>query len=79
MTRKRYVKLLMACGFPRCDCEEAARAAQITHASYRQELECWEASLRIVATNCLIEYEAQFRQRAADILHRALYGEVTHE
>lgn len=79
MTRKRYVKLLMACGFPRGECNEAAMAARIVRDSYRLDLECWETSLRIVAANCAMEYEAQFRQRAADILHRALYGEVPHE
>lgn len=79
MTRKRYIKLLMACGYPRCDCEEGAREAQITCGSYRQHLELWETSLRIVAANCAVEYEAQFRRRAADLLHRALYGEVAHE
>lgn len=33
----------------------------------------------IVAANCAMAYEAQFRRRAADILRRALYGEVAHE
>lgn len=79
MTRKRYIKLLMACGFPRDECNEAARSARITRDSYRQNLECWETSLRIVAANCAVEYEAQFRRRAADLLRRALYGEVAHE
>lgn len=79
MTRKRYIKLLMACGFPRSECKEASRAARITRDSYRLDLERWETSLRIVAANCAVEYEAQFRRRAAAILHRALYGEVAHE
>ena len=79
MTRKRYVKLLMACGFPRGECNEAARAARITRDSCQRDLECWEASLRIVAANCAVAYEATFRQCAADLLHRALYGEVPHE
>ena len=79
MTRKRYIKLLMACGFPRGECKEAAKAARITRDSYRQDLECSETSLRIVAANCAVEYEARFRRRAADILRRALYGEVAHE
>ena len=69
MTRKRYVKLLMACGFPRGECNEAARAARITR----------DSCLRIVAANCAVAYEATFRQCAADLLHRALYGEVPHE
>lgn len=34
MTRKRYVKLLMACGFPRNDCREAAQAVRVTECSY---------------------------------------------
>ena len=79
MTRKRYIKLLMACGFPHGQCKEAAKAARITRDSYRQDLERWETSLRIVAANCAVEYEARFRRRAADILRRALYGEVLHE
>ena len=79
MTRKRYIKLLMACGFPRGECKEAARAVRITRDSYRLGLERWETGLRIVAANCAMEYEAQFRRCAADLLHRALYGEVAHE
>lgn len=79
MIRKRYIKLLMACGYPRRDCEEGAREARITCGTYRQHLELWETSLRIVAANCPVECEAQFRRRAADILRRALYGEVAHE
>lgn len=79
MTRRRYVKLLMACGFPRDECKEAAKAARITRDSYRQDLECWETSLRIVATNCAAEYEARFRRRAADLLRYALHVEVAHE
>lgn len=39
MTRKRYVKLLMACGFPRNDCQEAAQAVMATECSYRDDME----------------------------------------
>lgn len=41
MTRKRYVKLLMACGFPRNDCQEAAQAVQVAACSYRADMEDW--------------------------------------
>ena len=40
MTRKRYVKLLMACGFPRNDCQEAAQAVRVTECSYTVIGEC---------------------------------------
>lgn len=79
MTRKRYVKLLMACGYPRRDCEEGAREARIFRTSYREDLECRAFGLRVTANFCSVEWESQFRRRAADILHRALYGEVAHE
>lgn len=38
MTRKRYVKLLMACGFPRNDCQEAAQAVRVTECSYQDDM-----------------------------------------
>lgn len=41
MTRKRYVKLLMACGFPRNDCQEAAQGVRETECSYRADMEDW--------------------------------------
>lgn len=39
MTRKRYVKLLMACGFPRNDCQEAAQAVRRMLKEYNVEVE----------------------------------------
>lgn len=41
MTRKRYVKLLMACGFPRNDCQEAAQAVRATECFYQDDMEDW--------------------------------------
>lgn len=53
MTRKRYVKLLMACGFPRNDCQEAAQAVRVTECSYQDDMkdlaECFPVSEDIQA------------------------------
>lgn len=46
MTRKRYVKLLMACGFPRNDCQEAAQAVRVTECSYQDDMEDWLRAFR---------------------------------
>lgn len=72
MARKRYVKLLMACGYSRDDAAWSARDVQTHRASYRGDLVCWLAAFSGGAW-----YEEL--RRKANILHRALYGEVAHE
>lgn len=75
MTRKRYVKLLMACGYSRDDAAWSARDVQAHRASYRGDLVCWLAAFYGGAW-----YESMKElRRKANILHRALYGEVAHE
>ena len=49
MTRKRYVKLLMACGFPRNDCQEAAQAVRVTECSYQNDMKDWLSVFRWLA------------------------------
>lgn len=75
MTRKRYIKLLMACGYSRDHAAWTARNVQANRASYRGHLVCWSAAFYGSA-----RYESTKELwRKADILRRALYGEVAHE
>lgn len=75
MTRKRYVKLLMACGYSRDYAAWSARNVQANRASYRGDLVCWSAAFY---GSAWYESTKEIR-RKADILRRALYGEVAHE
>ena len=75
MTRKRYIKLLMACGYSRNHAARSARYVQAHRASYRGDLVCWLAAFYVGAW-----YESMKElRRKVNILHRALYGEVAHE
>lgn len=74
MTRKRYVKLLMACGYSRNHAAWSARNVQTHRASYRGDLVCWLAAFSGGAW-C----ESKELRRKANILRYALYGEVAHE
>nr|DAK97725.1 MAG TPA: hypothetical protein [Caudoviricetes sp.] len=74
MTRKRYVKLLMACGYSRDDVAWIARDVQTHRASYRGDLVCWLAAFSGGAW-----YGPKELRREANILRYALYGEVAHE
>lgn len=70
MTRKRYIKLLMACGYSRDHAAWSARNVQTHHASYRGDLVCWLAAF---------SGGAWYESRKANILRYALYGEAAHE
>lgn len=75
MTRKRYIKLLMACGYSKDHAAWSARDVQAHRASYRGDLVC-----RLAAFYGSAWYESTKElRRKADILRRALYGEVAHE
>lgn len=79
MTRKRYVKLLMACGCSRDHAAWSARDVQAHRASYRGDLVCWlNLSFAAMPWAQTDEQRSVLRRRAA-ILKRALYGEVAHE
>ena len=79
MTRKRYVKLLMACGYPRNGCNGVAKTARTVSASYREDLVLREFGLRMGGRHSTSAETKRFCRCAADILRRALYGEVAHE
>ena len=72
MTRKRYVKLLMACGFPRNDCQEAAQAVRVTECSYRDDMEDWLNSFRIRWCFAVKGEGSKLLSRCVDILRQAL-------
>lgn len=75
MTRKRYIKLLMACGYSRNHAARSARYVQAYRASYRGDLVCWLAAFQGGAW-----YEsAKELRRKVGILRYALCGEVAHE
>lgn len=75
MTRKRYIKVLMACGVSRKYAAWAARCVQAYRTSYREDLVCSLESLRAG----VLPVSAEELCRRIEILHRALYGEVAHE
>ena len=80
MTRKRYVKLLMACGHDRNSSEGWAHdAREVMNQSYRVHMEGWERVFRDMARVAPTEWSRAYRLSKADLLHRALYGEVAHE
>lgn len=71
MTRKRYMKLLMACGHSRNDAAQAARIVQIPPCdSYLRDLRRWanvEAAIACAAVDARIGDEFQ---RHAVLLYR---------
>lgn len=80
MTRRRYVKLLMACGQDRNGSEYWARhAREAMNRSYRADAEAWERVFRDMARVAATGWLRNFRLVKANLLHRALYGEVAHE
>lgn len=80
MTRKRYIKLLMACGHDRSSAEDWARnAREVMNRSYRADAEAWERVFRDMARVAATEWSRAFSLIKADLLRRALYGEVAHE
>lgn len=80
MTRKRYIKLLMACGYDRNSSEDWARhAREVMNRSCRADAEAWERVFRDMARVAATWWSRNFRLVKANLLHRALYGEVAHE
>lgn len=80
MTRKRYIKLLMACGHGRNNAEDWARnAREVMNRSYRADAEAWERVFRDMARVAATGWSRNFRLVNANLLHRALYGEAAHE
>lgn len=79
MTRKRYVKLLMACGYSRNRCKRFAKVAQ-EFGSYCGDLIDWVHGFSAVSQNRFEDEAVRKRyRRSANILRYALYGEVAHE
>lgn len=72
MTRKRYVKLLMACGFPRNDCQEAAQAVRVTEGSYRADVEDWLRVFRCRKIFKRTDEGLEELSRCVTVLQRAL-------
>lgn len=80
MTRKRYVKLLMAVGFSRNCAEEFARIARMNPVTpYRSDAESWERVFRIAARSATDGWSRDYLFRSSAILQRALYGRVSYE
>ena len=80
MTRKRYVKLLMAVGFSRNCAEEFARIARMNPVTpYRYDAESWESVFSAMARLAPEGFIRDWRSRSAAILQRALYGRVSYE
>lgn len=79
MIRKRYVKLLMACGYSRNRCKRFAKVAW-EFGSYCGDLIDWAHGFSDVSRNRFEDEAVRKRyRRSADLLRRALYGEVAHE
>lgn len=72
MTRKKYVKLLMACGFPRNDCQEAAKAVRVTECSYQDDMEDWLRAFRCRKIFKRTNEGLEELSRCIDILQQAL-------
>lgn len=72
MTRKRYVKLLMACGLPRNYCQAAAFVARESGSSYRADCEDWRNSFRIRWVFAVKDEDSKYFLRCIDILRQAL-------
>ena len=80
MTRKRYVKLLMAVGIPRNDAEGYAGIARMSPvAPYRSDAESWESVFRVAARSATDGWRHDYLFRSSAILQRALYGRVSYE
>ena len=75
MTRKRYIKLLMACGYNGNHAARSARYVQAYRASYRGDLVCWLAAFQGGAWYVSVKE----LRRKVGILRYALCGEVAHE
>lgn len=76
MTRKRYTKLLMACGISRNRAALTGRSVWVDRGSYRDDMACGLVLLRSHGVRWRSE---ETRRRCIEILHHALYGEVAHE
>lgn len=64
MTRKRYIKLLMACGHDRNNAEDWARnAREVMNWSYRADAEFWERVFRDMARVAATGWYTQFQAR----------------
>lgn len=72
MTRKRYVKLLMACGFPRNDCQEAAQAVRVTECSYQDDMKDWLSAFQFRRIFKRANEGLEELSRCIDILQQAL-------
>ena len=80
MARKRYIKLLMAGEMSRNVANGVARYTRnVLGCSYRDAAACNERAYRDMAQHIAALFLRVRWQRSADILHRALYGEVAHE
>ena len=79
MTRKRYIKLLMASGADRNQAIRNARYVQAYRASYRGDLVCWLSLSFAVMPWAQTDEQRNVLRRRAAILKRALYGEVGNE
>ena len=75
MTRKRYIKLLMACGYSRNHAARCARYVQAYRASYRGDLVCWLAAFQ---GGAWYESVKELRRNVGNLRY-ALCGEVAHE
>lgn len=79
MTRKRYIKLLMACGYSRNRCKRFAKVAQ-EFGSYFGDLIEWAHGFSAVSRNRFEDEAVRKRyRRSANILRCALHVEVLHE
>lgn len=79
MTRKRYIKLLMACGYSRNRCMRFAGVAR-AFGSYFGDLIDWAHAFSGVARNRFEDEAVRKRyRRSANILRYALHVEVLHE
>lgn len=79
MTRKRYIKLLMACGYSRNRCKRFAEVAR-EFGSYCGDLIDWAHGFSDVARNRFEDEAVRKRyRRSANILRYALHVEVLHE
>ena len=80
MTRKRYVKLMMAVGITRNDAEVYAGIARMNLVTpYRSDAESWERVFRIAARSATDGWVRDYLFRSSAILQQALYGRVSYE
>ena len=79
MTRKRYIKLLTACGYSRNRCKRFAKVAR-EFGFYCGDLIDWAHGFSDVSRNRFEDEAVRKRyRRSANILRCALHGEVAHE